>query len=199
MDWQDLWYGKDPDVYEPHHDSFLLARTVADDVVAGGAWTDVGCGAGIVAMAAARAGAHVTATDINPRATRLTAANARANGLSLRVVCTDLLAGLRPGAAVDGVTFNPPYLPTAPDDVVAGPLNAAFDGGPSGNDVVLRLATQLAAWDIRPRRILVVHSSLSDPAPLSDAMRSLGYAGEVATREDHFFETLTVRRFSLRA
>jgi release factor glutamine methyltransferase len=195
MDWEGLWIERHADVYQPHHDSFLLARSVAAAVRPGDRWVDVGCGAGIVAMIAARAGAQVTATDMNPHAVRLTAANAHTNGLALEAVCTDLVAGVQQAAARDGLSFNPPYLPTAPDEVLAGPLNAAFDGGPTGNDVVLRLAEQLRRWSVRPRQILVVHSSLSDPAPLADALAALGYASEIAARESHFFEELTVRRF----
>src|SRR5688500_18573247 len=47
---------------------------------------DVGTGSGILALAAARAGAsHVIALDINPNAARAAAENARINGLGDRV------------------------------------------------------------------------------------------------------------------
>src|ERR1700688_2307010 len=55
---------------------------------------DVGTGTGILALAAARAGAqNVVAGDINPNAALNAAENARANGLGDRVsaVCTNLL------------------------------------------------------------------------------------------------------------
>ena len=45
---------------------------------------DVGCGSGLLSLVAARAGASVTAVDINPEAVRATAANASANELGCR-------------------------------------------------------------------------------------------------------------------
>lgn len=183
------------DVYRPSDDTLLLARAVHTEVRRGDRFLEVGCGTGFVSLVAAAAGARVACTDANPHAVALARHNAKQNGLRLDAVETDLLAGV-PGP-FDVVAFNPPYLPTAPDDYVPGPLNLAFDGGPDGNAVVLRLARQLGALRPLPRCVLVVHSSLSDPAPLVAAMRSLGYADDVAAEEAHAFERLTVRRFRL--
>jgi release factor glutamine methyltransferase len=181
------------DVYRPSDDTFLLAKAVQAEVRRGDRFLEVGCGAGFVSLVAAAAGATVTCTDANPHAVTLARHNAKQNGLRLDAVEADLLAGV-PGP-FDVVAFNPPYLPTAPDDYVPGPLNLAFDGGPDGNAVVLRFARQLGALKPPPRRVLVVHSSLSDPSPLVAAMRALGYADDVALEEAHAFERLTVRRF----
>ncbi len=184
-----------PEVYVPSDDTFLLARAVAGEVRAGMRVAEVGCGAALVSILAARAGAHVTATDLNPHAISVARHNARENAVRIQVVQTDLLAGL-PGP-FDLVAFNPPYLPTASDDIVPGPLNLAFDGGKDGNGTVLRFASQLGILARRPQTVLVVHSSLSDPAPLAAAMARLGYASDVALEESHFFERLAVRRFRL--
>jgi release factor glutamine methyltransferase len=181
------------DVYRPSDDTLLLAKAVQAEVRRGDRFLEVGCGTGFVSLVAAAAGATVTCTDANPHAVALARHNAKQNGLGLDAVETDLLAGV-PGP-FDAVAFNPPYLPTAPDDYVPGPLNLAFDGGPDGNAVVLRFARQLGALQPLPRCVLVVHSSLSDPAPLVAAMRGLGYADDVAVEEAHAFERLTVRQF----
>lgn len=168
----DYFLATHDDVYVPSDDTFLLAHTVAEHIRPGERFLEVGCGAGLVAMIAARHGAHVTATDMNPHACRIAAHNARENRLDVAVVEGDLLAGLGP---FEVVAFNPPYLPTAADEVIEGPLNLAFDGGPDGNATALRFAAQVLALEPRPRLVLVVHSSLSDPAPLEDAMRDGGY------------------------
>lgn len=193
MNWQDLFVGKHPDVYEPSDDTFLLAEVVSETVEKGQPFLEVGCGTGLVSMAAARAGARVVATDRNPHAVRLTRDNGRENGLALDVVLTDLLAGLCGTFAV--VAFNPPYLPTAPDEHVEGPLDWAFDGGPDGNVVALQFANQVAALAERPSTVLVIHSNLSDPAPLVARMESLGYTADVAAERAMPFERLYVRRF----
>lgn len=181
------------DVYRPSDDTLLLAKAVHAEVRRGDRFLEVGCGSGYVSLVAAAAEAEVTCTDANPHAVTLARHNAKQNRLRLDAVEGDLVAGL--AGPFDVVAFNPPYLPTAPDDYVPGPLNLAFDGGPDGNAVVLRFAEQLAGLKPLPRCVLVVHSSLSDPVLLTAAMQALGYAADVAVEEAHAFERLTVRRF----
>lgn len=181
------------DVYRPSDDTLLLAKAVHGDVRKGDRFLEVGCGTGYVSLIAAKAGATVTCTDANPYAVSLATHNAKQNGLALKAIETDLLAGV-PGP-FDIVAFNPPYLPTGPGDLVPGPLNLAFDGGLDGNAVVLRFARQVGALKPLPRCVLVVHSSLSEPGPLVAAMAALGYGNDVALSEAHAFERLTVQRF----
>lgn len=183
------------DVYRPSDDTLLLAQAVYAELRRGDRFLEVGCGTGFVGLVAARAGAQAVATDANPHAVALARHNAKQNGLRIEVRAGDLLAGL--GGPFDVVAFNPPYLPTAPEDYVPGPLNLAFDGGSDGNAVVLRFARQLAFLEPLPRCVLVVHSSLSEPPPLVAAMAALGYVNDVALSEAHAFERLTVQRFRI--
>ncbi len=70
-----------------------LARYVLDhpEIVAGKRVLDFGSGSGLVALAAARAGAaHVTASDIDPFAQAAIALNAEANRLSVSISGEDL-------------------------------------------------------------------------------------------------------------
>lgn len=181
------------EVYRPSDDTLLLAKAVHAEVHRGERFLEVGCGAGFVSLVAAHAGAAAVATDANPHAVALARHNARENGLEVQVVEADLLAGLT--GPFEVVAFNPPYLPTAAEDYVPGPLNLAFDGGPDGNAVVLRFAAQVLALRPLPRCVLVVHSTLSDPGPLRAALASAGYRNDVALEETHPFEVLTVQRF----
>lgn len=194
MDWNGLWYATHDEVYDPSDDTFLLARVVEEVVRPGEKFLEVGCGVGLASIAASRKGAEVTCTDANPHAVRLAWKNARQNGFGVHALETDLMQDV-PGP-FDVVAFNPPYLPTTDDDRVSGPLNLAFDGGESGNDVVLRFVDQLQAASWMPRLVLVIHSSLSDPRPLLDRMATMGYSADVAADEKHFMERLTVRRFT---
>jgi predicted nicotinamide N-methyase len=71
-----------------------LARHVLDDpgLVAGRDVLDLATGSGLVAVAAARAGARpVTANDIDPLSVAAAAANAQANDVDVRLVEGDLL------------------------------------------------------------------------------------------------------------
>jgi predicted nicotinamide N-methyase len=80
-----------------------VARYILDapETVAGRRVLDLGSGSGLVAIAAAKAGASlVVANDIDPYAPAAIRANARANGVHVVPLSTDLL-GLAPEAALD--------------------------------------------------------------------------------------------------
>src|SRR5882757_3124514 len=95
-----------PTVFHPRY--FISSERFAEFIgsldLRGKHVVDVGTGSGILALAAARAGAeNVTATDINPNAALTAAENAHANGVGDRVnaVCTNLLAAFAPRPLFD--------------------------------------------------------------------------------------------------
>ena len=96
---------------------------------------DVGTGSGILALAAARAGAsHVVALDINPNAAWAANENAVINGLGDRVtgVCSDLLSSIAARPLFDVIVSNPPYFAGEPRDLA----DRAWHSGPSHRDIV---------------------------------------------------------------
>jgi len=79
----------------------LLARYFLDrpHIVKGFSVLDIGTGGGIVALAAAKAGARrVTANDVDPNAIAAVALNAEANSLAVETICGDVLGGDVPEA-----------------------------------------------------------------------------------------------------
>ena len=95
----DLTLARDPQVYAPAEDSWLLAGTLEAQyrqATAGsplrGAVLEIGTGSGVVALTLARAGGRVTATDLNPAAVALTRRNAAANGLAVELLAGDMSA-----------------------------------------------------------------------------------------------------------
>jgi len=66
-----------------------LAEAVAGERIGGRRVLELGCGLGLPSIAAARAGALVTATDWSAHAVRATAANADLNGVEIRTVVAD--------------------------------------------------------------------------------------------------------------
>lgn len=77
-----------------------------------GSFADLGCGTGVLAIAAAKLGWHpVTAVDVAPAAVEATEANARANGVEVSARVLDLAA--EPAPAADGFAANfPDWLHT---------------------------------------------------------------------------------------
>jgi release factor glutamine methyltransferase len=152
-------------IYPFREDSELLRRVAA--VGPGLLVLELGCGEGRAALIAARSGARVVATDLNPYALRRLAARVRHEQLPLACVRTDLFAGLR---RFDRILVNPPYLPTSagtrdPDRWV----NLALDGGPDGAQFTLRLLREVRGH-LRPHGILyLVVSSRQALAPIAEA------------------------------
>jgi release factor glutamine methyltransferase len=95
---------------------------------------EVGTGTGILALAAARAGAsNVVATDINPNASLSANENAHANGLGDRVtgVCMNLMAGMAPRPLFDVILSSPPKHAGEPKDLT----DRGWHAGPEYRDI----------------------------------------------------------------
>jgi release factor glutamine methyltransferase len=125
-----------PTVFHPRYfiTSEFFASIIGQLDLSGKRVVDVGTGSGILALAAARAGAaKVTAVDINPIAALNAAENARANGLgkSIMAVCSNLLSALAPRAQFDVIISSPPSFPGEPRDLA----DRAWHAGPNYRDV----------------------------------------------------------------
>lgn len=132
-----------------------LARYVLDrpDLVTGRSVLDLATGSGLVALAAARAGAEpVTANDIDPLSLAAAEANAEANGISLRCVEGDLLeTDDRYGVILAGDVFYSremagrvlPYLRRA-----AGRGSLVLVGDPGRAYLPVEGLIRLASYDV---------------------------------------------------
>ncbi len=153
-----LRIGVEPGVYVPRAQTEVLAYRAIELLGNDGIAIDLatGCGAVAVALAHARPGATVVATEIDPVAARC----ARANGV--QVSEGDLDSGL-PAALmglVDVMTANVPYVPTGaiallPRDVRTYEPRLALDGGPDGLTFVRRVLDLAPRW-LRPGGTLVI-------------------------------------------
>jgi HemK-related putative methylase len=139
----------------------------------------------------------VVATDLNPHALLQLAARARADGVVLSLVRTDLARGL---GRFDRVLANPPYLPTRPAERDPDRWhNIALDGGPDGCRVTARLVRELPDHLLPGGEAFVVVSSLQRSSGL-DRIRSRwtrqGGVIEVADSRDLEGETLFAWRLA---
>lgn len=131
-----------------------FARAVAREVRPGERLLDLGCGSGVVGALAARAGAQVTATDLDPRAV----AAARSNGIA-DARAGDLFAPVAT-ERFDRICFNPPFFE---GHGRARPFGRALYGGP-GLALVRRFAAEVEAH-LSPRGVaLVAWSERAAPA-----------------------------------
>ena len=178
------------EVYDPAEDTHLLLRVTLEEVGPDDRVLEMGCGRGMISKRLAPLARKVLATDINPNAVRIL----RRAGID--AVQADLFCGIR--SKFDLVLFNPPYLPTAEDEVLKGWLNFAFDGGKTGRDTINRFLEMLKDHlDPKRGRALLLVSSLSAPSELREKARKEGLTAEVVAREKCFFEELFVMRLTL--
>lgn len=140
-----------------------LCRAIPQRPAAGDA-LDLGCGAGTVALWAARYARRVLATDINPRALVFVEINAAINGISnVETRMSDLFEG------VSGRSFHliTAQLPFVPDLGIATSARWRF-GGPRGNELALRAISEMPphlAADGRSLSVFLqpINSALDDP------------------------------------
>jgi len=163
------------DVYEPAEDSHLIIDAALDAIDRDGhkrmlRILEIGTGSGIVSSAMMRhAPMHFyAATDISPHAV----ACARRNGV--QVVRADLFAGL--SGRFDLIVFNPPYLPTAPDERVCGWLDYAWNGGDDGCATINRFIEDAPAFLADGGSILLLVSSLDGISGVRERMGLSGFA-----------------------
>lgn len=160
-------------VYPEREDSTMLLPFAREGGV--GPVLEVGCGSGVAALAAARLGACVVATDLNPHALSALRDRARVDGLDVRVVRTDLANGL---GRFGRILANPPYLPTPPGSEDPDRWHhLAVDGGPDGLETTRRLLGALPNHLARGASAFVVFSSLQDAAGVDRLRRDWESAG----------------------
>jgi methylase of polypeptide subunit release factors len=151
-----------PTVFHPRF--FLTSEYFADFIgrldLAGLRVAEVGTGSGILALAAARAGARqVVAIDINPNAALAAQRNACANGLGDRVlaVCSNLLSALAAEPTFDIIISSPPSFAGEPRDLA----DRAWHAGPGYRDIAL-LFDQARDRLMAGGRLYVLFSSDTD-------------------------------------
>ncbi|MEV4876257.1 HemK2/MTQ2 family protein methyltransferase [Streptomyces cyaneofuscatus] len=150
-----------PGVYAPQYDTHLLLRALARETVRPGSEViDLGTGSGLLAVAAARRGAHVTAVDVGRRAVLTARLNARLSRQRVTVHRGDL-ADPVPGRTYDLVLSNPPYVPSPLGPPPRRGNARAWDAGHDGRAVVDRICDAAPYLLRRGGVLLMVHSDLT--------------------------------------
>jgi release factor glutamine methyltransferase len=104
-----------PSVFHPgfFFTSRLLLNYVKGIPLTGKSLLEPGCGSGLLSIYAARNGATVTATDINPVATGMLRRNCERNSVEMKIIRSDLFEKI-PAQQFDIITINPPFYKKEP-------------------------------------------------------------------------------------
>lgn len=179
------------DVYPPSEDTDLLLKALREQepMLRGLRAVEVGSGSGVVARWMMDAGARVVAIDLNPHATAATRA------LGVPAIRGDLLSALR--GRFDVIAFNAPYLPSAPEERIDGPIDLAFHGGVGGIEVSARFADDLRRVLAPDGRAYLVVSNRADLATLMAHLDALRIRWAPVARSRFFFEEIAVWKLTL--
>lgn len=176
------------EVYNPSDDSFLLLKVV--EVGGGERFLEMGSGSGLIAIHAARAGATVTAVDVNPHAVECTRRNAMRNGEKVTVIESDLFDNVE--GLFDVIAFNPPYL--AVGETSTAWIERSWGGGPEGTDVSAAFLDEAWKYLAPGGRIYMILSSLSSLRTLLRKAKT-HYTSSMVEEQRMFFESIFAYRF----
>jgi release factor glutamine methyltransferase len=174
-------------VYPVREDTHLLLEAAGEEIRPSDRVLEVGVGSGYIAHQLQGRAAWIVATDINPHAVR----KAKEEGID--VLRTNLMAGIC--GSFDLVLFNPPYLPTRPEERIEDWLEYALDGGPSGREVIARFAEQVVSILAVQGRILLLISSLTGQKEVERIFSHQGMVGRIVKETFIEGEMLFVYRF----
>ena len=171
------------EVYEASEDTFQILESIKineDNTV-----LEVGTGCGLIALECARQGAKVICTDINPYAIELVKRNYLRNQPLLKgtveIRCGDLFSVIKSNERFDIAIFNPPYLPTIPEERIGGTgwFDIATDGGVDGLSLTKRYIGEVDRYLSKKGRAYFVFSSLSNRKKLDEYIFNTGLKSEV--------------------
>lgn len=150
--------------------SHLLGEAVIQEVRTGERVLDMGCGCGVNAILAARAGAEVVAVDINPDAIDATVRNARRNGTSDRVDVrqSDVFSAVP--EVFDLIVIDPPFRWFKPRDLAEA---ATTDEGYRAMTTFFRKIRDHLTED---GRLLVFFGTSGDIGYLKNLMAGQGFS-----------------------
>lgn len=190
MKYENIKYNECDEVYPPAEDTFLLIDNLIvknnDSVL------EVGCGCGIVSIAASLNAEKVTSIDINPHAIKCTKENIKLNNRkNIEVIESNLFEKI--DDKYDLILFNTPYLPvTEEEHDVDDDYSKAWDGGVDGRKVIDAFLEEAPKYLKEDGTIQLVQSSLSDNEKTLNYLNNNGFNAKIIEKYHQFFEDITL-------
>lgn len=113
--YEDIQLEISPQVFHPgfFFSTRLLLKYIKQMPLHGQRFLEPGCGSGLISIYAAKKGATVTASDINPVAIEFIKKNSRMNEVELTIIQSDLFQNIQT-QQFDIIAINPPYYKKQP-------------------------------------------------------------------------------------
>ncbi|MFW9799217.1 MAG: HemK2/MTQ2 family protein methyltransferase [Candidatus Thorarchaeota archaeon] len=181
----------DSGVYPPSEDTYLLLDAIRLDD--SDSFLEVGCGTGIISVAAARRVKQVVALDISLDAVRNTLKNLERNSMvhHCEVLQSDLLTAIISTAKFSVIAFNPPYLQRDEDKTQ---LDHALVGGKTGTELTERFLIEACKHLESKGSIYLVVSTLGNIDKIAGMMIDIGLTVKKLESKSLFFESIQILR-----
>ena len=196
FNFKDLQIYTHKEVYEPSEDTFILIDSI--NIKNTDRFFEIGTGTGIISLYLAKKGLDGICSDINPLSAELVKKNYLTNhpklSGNLEIRLGDMFDVLNLDEKFDLVVFNPPYLPTKPEEYVGGSgwFDRAVSGGKDGLSVTNRFIEQVGSYLKKDGRAYFVFSSLSDEKKLHSILEKNNLKYEIVGKNSFDDETLFV-------
>eukprot|EP01104_Vermistella_antarctica_P011040 TRINITY_DN3027_c0_g1_i2.p1 TRINITY_DN3027_c0_g1~~TRINITY_DN3027_c0_g1_i2.p1 ORF type:complete len:227 (+),score=52.94 TRINITY_DN3027_c0_g1_i2:230-910(+) len=208
-------------VYEPAEDTFLMLDALELDeaflnqTLRPSLCVEVGTGSGCVTAflgSLLKKPSLLLATDVNPAACCAAQETFRINKVkNAQVICGDLIFPLLPSVRgnVDVLIFNPPYVPTGPDDDLVededgierdggGALRAAWAGGKDGREVLDRLLPHIKELLSPNGCLYLVVLEENDPEDIASILKRDGIEAKEIAKRRAGGELLSIIKYSFK-
>lgn len=147
---------------------------------------ELGAGSGLIALWSAKAGAEVTASDLNPAALQSIDESCKKNNLSIHTVKSDLFDELEP-EIFDYIFINPPFYPGQTTD----DRSLAFFCG-ENFEYFFKLFDQVKSIDFEKTTILIILTDDCDWSQISNIAEKKGMTLMIQHKEIKWKEVHTI-------
>ena len=193
-------------VYEPSEDTFLLIDAIEADLkilslIEPTNCLEVGSGSGVVISALGMYfgnKCNYFATDINPKACRITEKTGLINKVNIKSVVSDLASNIESElqGKVDVLLFNPPYVVTPTEEVGTGDLEYTWAGGVNGREVMDRFFPCVSNLLSPKGYFYLVVLKENGIEEIFEIMKKFGLHGKCVLNRKCRSENLSILRFN---